>query len=105
MIDASDVLVERLLAWGVDTVFGLPGDGINGVFEALRKQQERIRFIHVRHEEAAAFMACAYAKFTGSWEYVSRLPDREAFISLTGCMTRRWTTRQSSRLQDYSTAI
>ncbi|HVT97896.1 MAG TPA: thiamine pyrophosphate-dependent enzyme [Acidobacteriaceae bacterium] len=64
-MDASDVLVERLIAWGVDTIFGLPGDGINGVFEALRKQQERIRFIHVRHEEAAAFMACAYAKFTG----------------------------------------
>ncbi len=65
MTDASDILVERLLAWGVDTVFGLPGDGINGVFEALRKQKDRIRFIHVRHEEAAAFMACAYAKFTG----------------------------------------
>ncbi len=65
MKDASDVLVERLLAWGVDTIFGLPGDGINGVFEALRKQKDKIRFIHVRHEEAAAFMACAYAKFTG----------------------------------------
>lgn len=65
MTDASDVLVERLLAWGVDTIFGLPGDGINGVFEALRKKKEDIRFIHVRHEEAAAFAACAYAKFTG----------------------------------------
>jgi pyruvate dehydrogenase (quinone) len=65
MMNASDVLVGRLLAWGVDTIFGLPGDGINGVFDALRKQKDRIRFIHVRHEEAAAFMACAYAKFTG----------------------------------------
>ncbi|MFZ0743520.1 MAG: thiamine pyrophosphate-dependent enzyme [Terracidiphilus sp.] len=65
MSDASDVLVERLIAWGVDTIFGLPGDGINGVFEALRKQKDRIRFVHVRHEESAAFMACAYAKFTG----------------------------------------
>jgi pyruvate dehydrogenase (quinone) len=64
-MNASDVLVEHLIAWGVDTIFGLPGDGINGVFEALRKNKERIRFIHVRHEEAAAFMACAYAKFTG----------------------------------------
>ena len=64
-MNASDVLVERLLEWGVDTIFGLPGDGINGVFEALRKQKDRIRFIHVRHEEAAAMMACAYAKFTG----------------------------------------
>ena len=53
------------MEWGVDTIFGLPGDGINGVFEALRKQKDKIRFIHVRHEEAAAFMACAYAKFTG----------------------------------------
>jgi pyruvate dehydrogenase (quinone)/pyruvate oxidase len=64
-MDASDVLVERLLAWGVDTIFGLPGDGINGVMEALRKVKDKIRFIHVRHEESAAFMACAYAKFTG----------------------------------------
>jgi len=63
--DASDVLVERLIAWGVDTVFGIPGDGINGVFEALRKQKDRIRFVHMRHEESAAFAACAYAKFTG----------------------------------------
>ncbi len=65
MINASDVLVERLINWGVDTIFGLPGDGINGVFEALRKNKDRLRFIHVRHEEAAAFAACAYAKFTG----------------------------------------
>ena len=65
MRNASDVLVERLIAWGVDTIFGLPGDGINGAFEALRKEKDRIRFIHVRHEESAAFAACAYAKFTG----------------------------------------
>jgi pyruvate dehydrogenase (quinone) len=64
-MNASDMLVERLIDWGVDTIFGLPGDGINGVFEALRKSKDRIRFIHVRHEESAAFMACAYAKFTG----------------------------------------
>lgn len=64
-MNASDMLVKRLIAWGVDTIFGLPGDGINGVMEALRKTQDKIRFIHVRHEESAAFMACAYAKFTG----------------------------------------
>jgi pyruvate dehydrogenase (quinone) len=64
-MNASDVLVERLIAWEVDTIFGLPGDGINGVMEALRKAKDKIRFIHVRHEEAAALMACAYAKFTG----------------------------------------
>src|SRR6059058_3111752 len=62
---ASDVLVDTLLAWGVDTVFGIPGDGINGIIEAFRKRQDRIRFIQVRHEEAAAFAACSYAKFTG----------------------------------------
>ena len=64
-MNASDILVERLIAWNVDTIFGLPGDGINGVMESLRKAQDKIRFIHVRHEESAAFMACAYAKFTG----------------------------------------
>ena len=62
---AADVLVEGLIQWGVDTVFGLPGDGINGIMEALRQRQEQIRFVQVRHEEAAAFMACGYAKFTG----------------------------------------
>jgi pyruvate dehydrogenase (quinone)/pyruvate oxidase len=62
---ASDLLFDRLIDWGVDTVFGLPGDGINGLMEALRKREDQIRFIHVRHEEAAAFMACGYAKYTG----------------------------------------
>lgn len=61
----ADVLIDRLIEWGVTEVFGLPGDGINGVMEALRKRQDQIRFLHVRHEEAAAFMACAYAKYTG----------------------------------------
>jgi len=62
---AADVLVETLLDWGVEVVFGLPGDGINGIMESLRTHKEKIRFIQVRHEEAAAFMACGYAKFTG----------------------------------------
>jgi pyruvate dehydrogenase (quinone) len=62
---AADILVESILDWGVDIVFGLPGDGINGIMEALRTRQDRVRFIQVRHEEAAAFMACAYAKYTG----------------------------------------
>lgn len=61
----GDILVETLIEWGVDTIFGIPGDGINGVFEALRIRQDKIRFVQVRHEEAAAFAACAYAKFTG----------------------------------------
>ncbi len=62
---AADVLIETLLDWDVEVVFGLPGDGINGIMEALRTRQDRIRFVQVRHEESAAFMACGYAKFTG----------------------------------------
>jgi thiamine pyrophosphate-dependent acetolactate synthase large subunit-like protein len=63
---ASDTLIDTLATnWGVDTIFGLPGDGINGIMEALRTHQDRVRFIQVRHEEAAAFAACSYAKFTG----------------------------------------
>src|SRR5689334_13394281 len=61
----ADLLIERLIDWGVDTIFGFPGDGVNGIFEALRTHQENIRFIQVRHEEAAAFAACGYAKYTG----------------------------------------
>src|SRR5437773_5273727 len=62
---ASEALVERLIDWGVDTVFGLPGDGINGIMEGFRRHQDRIRFLLVHHEEAAAFMATGYAKTTG----------------------------------------
>ncbi len=61
----ADLLIDRLIAWGVDTIFGLPGDGINGIFESLRTHQDKIRFIQVRHEESAAFAACGYAKYTG----------------------------------------
>src|ERR1051325_6603816 len=62
---AAGVLFDSLSDWGVDTIFGLPGDGINGIMEALRVRKDKIRFVQVRHEEAAAFMACAYAKYTG----------------------------------------
>jgi pyruvate dehydrogenase (quinone) len=62
---AADVLIDTIADWGVEVVFGLPGDGINGIMEALRTRQDRIRFIQVRHEESAAFMACGYAKYTG----------------------------------------
>lgn len=60
----ADILVERLIDWGVDTLFSLPGDGINGIYEALRTRQDKIKLILVRHEESAAFAACGYAKFT-----------------------------------------
>src|SRR5436190_6425793 len=62
---AADILIERLIDWGVEVVFGLPGDGINGIIEALRTRREQVRFIQVRHEESADFMACGYAKYTG----------------------------------------
>jgi pyruvate dehydrogenase (quinone) len=61
----ADIVAEELIEWKVDTIFGLPGDGINGFMEALRRRQDKIKFILVRHEESAAFMACAYAKYTG----------------------------------------
>ncbi len=62
---ASDYLIQRLYDWGIRRVFGYPGDGINGVMDALNRAQGKIQFIQVRHEEMAAFMACAHAKFTG----------------------------------------
>ncbi|HET6159672.1 MAG TPA: thiamine pyrophosphate-dependent enzyme [Dongiaceae bacterium] len=60
----SEILLDVLEQWGIDTVYGLPGDGINGIMEALRQRQDRIRFILARNEEGAAFMACAHAKWT-----------------------------------------
>jgi pyruvate dehydrogenase (quinone) len=61
----ADIVAEALLDWKVDIIFGLPGDGINGFIEALRRRQDKIKFVLVRHEESAAFMACAFAKYTG----------------------------------------
>ncbi len=61
----SDFLVKRLSQWGVSRIYGYPGDGISGITAALRKAGDKPRFIQARHEELAAFMACAHAKFTG----------------------------------------
>jgi len=61
----SDFLVQRLSDWGVKRIFGYPGDGINGIMGALNRGSDKLEFIQVRHEEMAAFMACAHAKFTG----------------------------------------
>lgn len=61
----ADLLVERLIDWKVDTVFALPGDGINGLYESLRTHKDAIRLVQVQHEEPAALAACGYAKFTG----------------------------------------
>src|SRR5688500_17021837 len=75
---AADVLIDTLHDWGVEVIFGLPGDGINGIMEALRKRQAEIRFIQVRHEESAAFMACGYAKFTGKLGVCLATSDRKS---------------------------
>jgi len=61
----AELLIERLMQWGVDTIFSLPGDGINGIYEVLRINEKKIKLVQVRHEEAAAFAACAYAKYSG----------------------------------------
>src|SRR5258708_33383365 len=58
-------MVDKLVEWGVSVVFGLPGDKIGLMLDALRRRQDKIRFVLVRHEEGAAFMASGYAKFTG----------------------------------------
>lgn len=61
----ADIIADALIDWDVNVIFGLPGDGINGFIESLRQRQDKIKFVLVRHEESAAFMACAYAKYTG----------------------------------------
>ncbi|MDN7597598.1 thiamine pyrophosphate-requiring protein [Burkholderia multivorans] len=65
MATVADFIVERLYDWGVRRVYGYPGDGINGFFGALNRAEGKIEFVQARHEEMAAFMASAHAKFTG----------------------------------------
>jgi pyruvate dehydrogenase (quinone) len=64
-VKASNFLLQRLVDWGVKRIYGYPGDGINGLLGALEDFTDQLEFIQVRHEEMAAFMACAHAKFTG----------------------------------------
>ena len=61
----SDYLLKRLIEWGVERIYGFPGDGINGIMGAFDRMDGALKFIQVRHEEMAAFMACAHSKFTG----------------------------------------
>ncbi len=61
----SDHIIQRLYGWGVRRIYGYPGDGINGLVGAIARSDGKLRFIQPRHEESAAFMACAHAKFTG----------------------------------------
>lgn len=93
----SDFIVRRLHDWGVRHIFGYPGDGINGVFGALNRADGRIEFIQARHEEMAAFMASAYAKFSGRLGSALRRLVPEPRILRPVSMTRCWTTSRSSR--------
>src|SRR5207248_2527295 len=61
----GDFVIQRLIEWGVRRIYGYPGDGINGILGALERAEDKIRFFQAPHEELAAFMACAHAKFTG----------------------------------------
>ncbi len=76
--------LSGLIDWKVDTIFGFPGDGINGIFESLRTRQDKIRFIQVRHEEAAAFAACGYAKLHRE---AGRLSARLLALAASTCST------------------
>src|SRR5213595_714934 len=61
----SDFLIKRITEWGIRRIYGYPGDGINGIIGAIDRAGDAINYVQVRHEEMAAFMACAHAKFTG----------------------------------------
>ena len=111
---ASELLIERLVDWDVDTIFGLPGDGINGIMEGIRRHKDKIRFFLVHHEEAAAFMATGYAKTTGrlgvclatpspacnrppSWgPSTSRRSTSIGRSWTSACTTRWWWSRSAS---------
>ena len=62
----GDFMLARLIEWGIDRIYGYPGDGINGIVGALDRLSDDIDFVQVRHEEEAAFMACAHAKYSGN---------------------------------------
>lgn len=80
----SDLMVERLQAWGVDRVFGYSGDGINGFMGALRRSQGKVDFVQARHEEAAAFMAVGHGKYTGGVGVVTSTQGPGAVHLLNG---------------------
>ena len=93
----GDVLIETILDWGVEVVFGIPGDGINGIMEALRKRQDKIRFIQVRHEEAGRVHGLRLRQVH---RQARRLPGhlraRAASICSTASTTPRWTASRCS---------
>jgi pyruvate dehydrogenase (quinone)/pyruvate oxidase len=117
----SEALIGRLAEWGVDTAFGLPGDGINGIMEGLRRNQDKVRFVLVHHEEAAAFMAVGYAKATGrigvclatsgpggihllNGLYDAKL-DHMPVPAITGCRRRRCWAPGTSRKSRWTSCM
>jgi hypothetical protein len=91
-------MVETLISWGATHCFGVVGDGINSFIEALRKRQDRIKYIGVRHEEAAAFMASGFAKHTGQLASASELRALAPSIFSTVSTMPTWTARRLWRL-------
>ena len=87
---AADILLDRLIHWGVDTVFSFPGDGINGIFESLRKRKDKLRYVQVRHEEAAAFAACGYAKYAGRLGVCAAERCDRVYVDTSRNATRRF---------------
>jgi pyruvate dehydrogenase (quinone) len=65
-LSVGQYVMQRMQQWGIERIYGYPGDGINGLLAGLRKNKDKPRFIQARHEELAAFMACAHAKFTST---------------------------------------
>jgi pyruvate oxidase len=82
--NAGDVLVELLIEWGVDHIYGMPGDSINSIIESLRKVQNKIKFIQVRHEEIGALAAASYAKLTGKLGVCTAIAGPGAIHLLNG---------------------
>src|SRR5437867_2945556 len=101
----AEIVAESLIDWGVEVIFGLPGDGINGFIEALRRRKDRIKFVLVRHEESAAFMACAYAKYTGKLGACVATPGQARSICSTGCTTPSWMVSRCWLLPAFRTTI
>ncbi|UTE76650.1 pyruvate oxidase [Rossellomorea sp. KS-H15a] len=82
--NAGEKLIDLLIEWGVDHIYGMPGDSINSIIEPLRKRQDKIKFIQVRHEEAGALAAAAYAKLTGKLGVCTAIAGPGAIHLLNG---------------------
>src|SRR5947208_2849444 len=102
---ASDVLIDAIHDWGVDVVFGLPGDGINGIMEALRKRADKIRFIQVRHEEAAALWLVLTQNTQAGLVFALQPRVLEGCIYSTGFTMRNSMGSLSWRLPDCSNSV